>query len=122
MAGMAMLIAVPVGQAAWRSDGGTPLQWLGTVAITGAVLLPAALVEELMFRGVPLVALSGAFGRLPAIPTYAFAAMVAGGLWATLWGTRWRLLGEHARRERHEADCSGDDRDRYAPLHRPSLL
>lgn len=67
MAAVAMLIAVPVGQAAWRSDGGTPLEWLGTVAITGAVLLPAALVEELMFRGVPLVALSGAFGRLPAI-------------------------------------------------------
>ena len=37
--------------------------------------------------------LPGAVGRVPAIPTYAFVLMVVGGLWCTLWGTRWRLLG-----------------------------
>jgi competence protein ComEC len=35
----------------------------------------------------------GAVGRVPAIPTLAFGLIVAGGLWVTLWGTRWRLLG-----------------------------
>lgn len=37
--------------------------------------------------------LPGAVGRVPAIPTSAFALIVAGGLWCTLWSTRWRLLG-----------------------------
>jgi competence protein ComEC len=37
--------------------------------------------------------LPGAVGRVPAIPTAAFVAMVVGGLWLTLWRTRWRLLG-----------------------------
>jgi competence protein ComEC len=37
--------------------------------------------------------LPGAVGRVPAIPTLAFALIVVGGLWCALWGTRWRLLG-----------------------------
>jgi competence protein ComEC len=37
--------------------------------------------------------LPGAVGRVPAIPTSAFALIVVGGLWGALWGTRWRLLG-----------------------------
>ena len=37
--------------------------------------------------------LPGAVGRVPAIPTHAFALMVAGGLWWALWSTRWRVLG-----------------------------
>jgi competence protein ComEC len=32
-------------------------------------------------------------GRVPAIPAYAFASMVLGGLWWALWSTRWRALG-----------------------------
>jgi len=64
---VAMLAAVPAGHAAWQQDGGGLLAWLGAVALTGAVLLPAALAAELMFRGVPLVALSRAFGRVPAM-------------------------------------------------------
>lgn len=40
-----------------------------------------------------VASLPGAVGRVPAIPTFAFLAMVAGGLWLTLWHTRWRLLG-----------------------------
>jgi competence protein ComEC len=40
-----------------------------------------------------VAALPGAVGRLPSIPTLAFALMLAGGLWAALWGTRWRVLG-----------------------------
>lgn len=64
---LAMVAAVATGGAAWREDGGSVASWIGTVARTAVVLLPAALVEELMFRGVPMVALSGALGRLPAI-------------------------------------------------------
>ncbi len=37
--------------------------------------------------------LPGAVGRIPAMPTFAFLLMVAGGLWLVLWQTRWRLLG-----------------------------
>lgn len=37
--------------------------------------------------------LPGAVGRVPAIPSSAFALMVLGGLWLCIWRTRWRLLG-----------------------------
>ena len=67
LAALAMVIAVPLSHAAWQDDGGTPLQWFGTLVVTGLVLLPAALVEELAFRGVPLIALSRALGRVPAL-------------------------------------------------------
>jgi competence protein ComEC len=40
-----------------------------------------------------VAALPGAVGRLPSIPTYAFALIVCGGLWCALWSTRWRALG-----------------------------
>ncbi len=40
-----------------------------------------------------VAALPGAVGRLPSIPTYAFALIVCGGLWCALWRTRWRALG-----------------------------
>lgn len=63
LAAMAMFLAVAMGKAEWRNDGGTVPQWLGALVVTGLVLLPAALVEELIFRGVPMVALSRAFGR-----------------------------------------------------------
>ena len=67
LAALAMVLAVAAGRATWHEDGGAVSSWLVSVLATGAVLLPAALAEELMFRGVPLVALSRAFGRIPAI-------------------------------------------------------
>ena len=67
LAALAMAAAVGLGQAGWREDGGTPLEWLGAVGVTALVLAPAAAAEELAFRGVPLIALSRAFGRLPAL-------------------------------------------------------
>lgn len=63
LAALAMAAAVALGQAEWRKDGGTVGGWLNSVGATGALLLPAAFVEELIFRGVPMVALSRAFGR-----------------------------------------------------------
>ena len=64
---LAMAVAVPLGHAAWRNDGGTLLQWLATVLVTAVILLPAAFAEELAFRGVPLIAISRGFGRGPAL-------------------------------------------------------
>ena len=63
LAAVAMSAAVVVGKAAWRDDGGTVFGWLGAIGVTALLLFPAALVEELIFRGVPMVALSRAFGR-----------------------------------------------------------
>ncbi|MGQ0702768.1 MAG: lysostaphin resistance A-like protein [Gemmatimonadales bacterium] len=67
LAALAMGAAVVLGQAEWREDGGTALQWLGALGLTSLVLVPAAAAEELAFRGVPLIALSRAFGRTPAL-------------------------------------------------------
>lgn len=66
LAAVALLGSVLLGQASWRGDGGTPAAWLGRLGVTAAVLLPAALAEELAFRGVPLLAVSRAVGRMPA--------------------------------------------------------
>ena len=67
LATLAMAAAVPLGHAAWRSDGGTIPQWLGMLVPTALVMLPAAFAEELAFRGVPLLTLSRGFGRIPAL-------------------------------------------------------
>jgi len=50
-------------------------------------------IEAMVWCAHAVAALPGAVGRVPAIPTAAFALIVAGGLWCALWGTRWRLLG-----------------------------
>ncbi|HWB46538.1 MAG TPA: ComEC/Rec2 family competence protein [Hyphomicrobiaceae bacterium] len=74
-AALATLLAMPFGLEA-------PPLWVMGWGIRGMVWVADA-----------VAALPGAVGRVPAIPTVAFAAMIAGGLWLTLWRTRWRLLG-----------------------------
>src|SRR5262245_23888020 len=74
-AALATLLAMPLGLEA------APL-WLMGLGID-AMVWCAHVVS-----GLP-----GAVGRVPAIPTSAFALIVVGGLWGALWGTRWRLLG-----------------------------
>ncbi len=66
-AAIAILVAVPLAGAQLIPDTTTPGTYLGQVGLTFAVLLPAALLEEMMFRGVGQVVLARAFGRLPAI-------------------------------------------------------
>lgn len=66
LAALAMVLALPTG-AGWARSAGSFGGWVGAVLATTAVLLPAAYAEELMFRGVGMVALAGAFGRWPAI-------------------------------------------------------
>ncbi len=63
----AMLVALLVG-AAWLSgDRGGVGDYLIQVIKTGLVLAPAALSEEIVFRGLPLVLLARALGRAPAV-------------------------------------------------------
>lgn len=66
-AGLALLISVIAGQARWLSDAGSLGDYLRESLKTVAVLAPAALAEEVLFRGVPLVLLAGAFGRGSAV-------------------------------------------------------
>ena len=66
-AGAALLLAVLLGNAVWVADGGGIGAYGMRVLGTLAVLAPAALAEEVLFRGVPLVLLAAAFGRAPAL-------------------------------------------------------
>lgn len=66
-AGAALLLAVLLGSAGWLPDGGTVATYAGTLMATLLVLAPAALAEEVLFRGVPLVLLAAAIGRWPAV-------------------------------------------------------
>ncbi|MCK5711723.1 MAG: ComEC/Rec2 family competence protein, partial [Hyphomicrobiaceae bacterium] len=50
-------------------------------------------IEGMTWVAARVGSLPGAVGRIPAMPTFAFLLMVAGGLWLVLWQTRWRLLG-----------------------------
>jgi competence protein ComEC len=87
---------------------------LAAIPICNAVVMPAALValvalplgleaaplwvmgvgiEAMVWCAQAVAALPGAVGRVPAMPTPAFALIVTGGLWCALWQTRWRLIG-----------------------------
>jgi competence protein ComEC len=74
-AALAALVAMPLGLEA------APL-WLMGLGIEAMVWCANAVAR-----------LPGAVGRVPAIPTTAFALMVAGGLWWAGWSTRWRVVG-----------------------------
>lgn len=60
---LALGLGVVGGTASWSLDGGSPAAWLGVAAALGAVLFPAALAEEVIFRGVALVVLAAVAGR-----------------------------------------------------------
>jgi competence protein ComEC len=84
------------------------------VPITNLVVMPAALatlvampfggeggplwvmglgIDAMTWTARQVAALPGAVLHFKAMPTLAFALMLAGGLWALLWHARWRLLG-----------------------------
>lgn len=62
-AATALLLAVVAGNAEWVRDSGGTGAYLRAAGTTLLVLAPAALAEEVLFRGVPLVLLAAAFGR-----------------------------------------------------------
>jgi membrane protease YdiL (CAAX protease family) len=66
-AAVAMTLGVFTAGAGWIHDGGSLPAWVAQVGKTLLILGPAALAEELMFRGLPLVLAARAFGRGRAI-------------------------------------------------------
>jgi membrane protease YdiL (CAAX protease family) len=64
---LAVGLSVAAGGARFLSDEGDLPLYLGRVGQTALLLTPAALLEEIMFRGVSQVVLARAIGRLPAI-------------------------------------------------------
>jgi membrane protease YdiL (CAAX protease family) len=72
-AGIGLVVAALVGGAEWSRDTGTAGDYAGTVVTTLLVLAPAALAEEVLFRGVPMVTLARRFGRGTAIVLVAVA-------------------------------------------------
>ena len=66
-AAVALLISAVVGGAEWVRDSGTVLDYLSQSSKTVIVLAPAALSEEVVFRGVPLVLLAATMGRGAAV-------------------------------------------------------
>ncbi len=61
---------------------GLPFWWMCGKSIEGLLGLAHAIAST-----------RGAVALLPSMPTWAFGAMMAGGIWLCLWNTRLRLLG-----------------------------
>ena len=66
-AGLAIALSLVAGGAHFLPDGGTLPEYLGQVGRTALLLAPAALLEEVMFRGVAQVVLARALGRVMAV-------------------------------------------------------
>ncbi|MGH7518192.1 MAG: lysostaphin resistance A-like protein [Gemmatimonadales bacterium] len=64
---VALVTAVAAGSAYWSRDAGGPADYVVQVLKTTLALAPAALSEEVMFRGVPLVLLAAVAGRATAL-------------------------------------------------------
>lgn len=79
-AGLALLSAVLLANSHWSRDAGGPGDYAAQVIKTSLVLAPAALSEEIMFRGIPLVLLAAAVGRGTAL------VLVAGLIFALFHG------------------------------------
>jgi membrane protease YdiL (CAAX protease family) len=76
-AAVAMVLGVVAGGAAWEPDRGSLTEYLGRVAVILLILAPAALAEEVIFRGVPLVLLSRVLGRPAALVLLSIAFALA---------------------------------------------
>lgn len=74
-----LLIGVAIGGAHWLRDSGSALDYARAMGVTLLALAPAALAEEVAFRGFPLVVLERAVGRGTAIVVLSalFAALHA---------------------------------------------
>jgi len=79
-AALAIGAAVLLRSAFWSPDQGGFGDYVTQVAKTTAVLAPAALSEEVMFRGLPLLLLANVLGRAPAL------LIVAAGVFSLLHG------------------------------------
>lgn len=74
---LAVGLAVVLGGARFLPDSGGLGGYLAQMLRIGLILLPAALLEEVMFRGVGQVVLARAVGRLPAVVMLSVAFALA---------------------------------------------
>jgi uncharacterized protein len=75
-AGLALVGAILLTGSHWARDSGGPAEYFLQVGKTFVVLAPAALSEEIMFRGLPLILFAAAIGRgsaLVLVPGVVFA-------------------------------------------------
>lgn len=80
LAAIVLALGTVVGGAAWIGDGGTVTAWGGRALELAVLFAPAALAEEVIFRGLPLVVVARHTGR-------AVAAVVMAVLFAMAhWG------------------------------------
>lgn len=63
LAGLVMASGWVIGSARWVGDEGTAGMYIARIALLLLMIAPAALAEEVIFRGVPIVALDRALGR-----------------------------------------------------------
>lgn len=66
-AALAMVLGLAAAGASWGVGEGTLVAWAGSALWTAVALAPAALSEEIIFRGLPLILLAGVLGRWPAV-------------------------------------------------------
>lgn len=62
-AAAAMMMGVFTAGAGWSRDGGSLGQWVAEAGKTVLILAPAALAEEIMFRGLPMLVVAAVLGR-----------------------------------------------------------
>jgi membrane protease YdiL (CAAX protease family) len=75
--GVAILLSLVVSGARFAPDQGSGAEYLGQLGRTVLLLAPAALLEEIMFRGVGQVILARAVGRVPAVVALSVAFALA---------------------------------------------
>ncbi|MGE0651525.1 MAG: ComEC/Rec2 family competence protein [Alphaproteobacteria bacterium] len=90
---VANLGAVPL-TALWVMPWATLAYVLAPLGLESLALAPMGWgVDAVVWIAEAVAAWPGAAAHLPEMPSAAFLAVVAGGLWLCLWRTRWRLAG-----------------------------
>jgi CAAX protease family protein len=113
---LAMTLGVFAAGAGWLRDGGSFTAWMAGAGKTVLILAPAALAEELMFRGLPMVVAAQAIGRgraivllsvlfalahlqNPDVTAAGLANIALAGIWLSLAffspGGMWTAFGAH---------------------------
>lgn len=90
---LANLIAVPICNVVVMPAALATLVFMPFGLEAGPLMVMGLGVDAMSAAARFVASLPGAVGMVPAIPTQAFALMLAGGLWLTLWQGRWRLAG-----------------------------
>ncbi|MGD9668347.1 MAG: ComEC/Rec2 family competence protein [Hyphomicrobiaceae bacterium] len=90
---LANLLAVPICNFVVMPAALATLVFMPLGLEAGPLLVMGLGIDAMSATARFVASLPGAVGMLPAIPTGAFALMLAGGLWLTLWQQRWRLGG-----------------------------